>query len=65
MNPGIDLKIALLFRGQAQLDAAISADESVFGEAAAIFDHELQQPFDRGPPANFTSILWHKLLRAL
>jgi hypothetical protein len=37
----------------------------LLGEAAAVFDYELDQPLNCRPAADFTSILWHGVARAV
>src|SRR5579863_298999 len=61
MHPRIDLEIALLLRGQPQLDAAVGADQRLLREAAAILDRQLEQPLVRQPAAYFTSIFRHRV----
>jgi len=58
-DPRVDLQIAGLLRGQAELDAAIGANVSGLGEARAVFDGHPQQPFGGRPPADLTGFFIH------
>jgi hypothetical protein len=60
MQPGIDLEIAILFRGEAQFHAAISTDKSILAESSAIFHSQVQEPFVCRTPADFATLFVHR-----
>ena len=59
MNPRIDLQIASLFRGKAELDPAIRTNQGGFAKARAIFDAKLQEPVFDWPITNLTVLGVH------
>ena len=59
VKPRVDLEVARLFRGEAELNAAVGADKRGLCEAGAIFDRDFQQPFGGRPPAYFAFGRFH------
>src|SRR4029077_10886714 len=52
MNPRIYLQIAVLFRGQPELNRAVAADKGVLAETAGVLDRNAEQPLREGAAAN-------------
>jgi hypothetical protein len=60
MQPGVDLQIAILFRGQAQFYATISTNKGILTESCAVLDGQMQEPLVYRTPANFATFLAHR-----
>jgi len=52
MNPRIDLQVAILFRGQPQLNRAVAADKGLLAETAGVLDRYPEEPLREGAAAN-------------